>query len=42
MLDTMDKTKGSLTQVMPLETIQAFVKSAKQQQLLCGLAGSLR
>jgi len=42
MLDTMKKTKGSLTQVMPLETIQEFVKSAQQQQLLCGLAGSLR
>ncbi|MCF7970515.1 MAG: (5-formylfuran-3-yl)methyl phosphate synthase [Methylococcaceae bacterium] len=42
MLDTMDKTKGSLTHVMPLETIQDFVKSAQQQQLLCGLAGSLR
>ena len=42
MLDTMDKTNGSLTQVMSLETIQEFVTSAKQQQLLCGLAGSLR
>ncbi len=42
MLDTMDKDKGSLTQVMPLATIQHFVKLAKQQQLLSGLAGSLR
>jgi len=42
MLDTMNKTNGSLTQVMPLTTIQEFVKSAQQQQLLCGLAGSLR
>jgi len=42
MLDTMDKNKGSLTQVMPLETIQHFVELAKQQQLLSGLAGSLR
>ena len=42
MLDTMNKTKGSLTQVMSLETIQEFVRSAQQQQLLCGLAGSLR
>ncbi|MDF1582496.1 MAG: (5-formylfuran-3-yl)methyl phosphate synthase [Methyloprofundus sp.] len=42
MLDTMNKSNGSLTQVMPFATIQAFVKSAKQRQLLCGLAGSLR
>ncbi|BCG63096.1 MAG: (5-formylfuran-3-yl)methyl phosphate synthase [Methyloprofundus sp.] len=42
MLDTMDKNNGSLTQVMPLDTIQHFVKLAKQQQLLSGLAGSLR
>ena len=42
MLDTMDKSNGSLTQVMSLAVIQDFVKIAKQQQLLCGLAGSLR
>ncbi|RLA17184.1 MAG: hypothetical protein DRQ62_15280 [Gammaproteobacteria bacterium] len=42
MLDTMDKSRGSLTQVMPLAVIQDFVKSSKQHHLLCGLAGSLR
>jgi len=42
MLDTMNKSNGSLTQVMPLETIQEFVQLAKKHQLLCGLAGSLR
>jgi len=42
MLDTMNKSQGSLTQVMPFSDIQTFVKLAKQSQLLCGLAGSLR
>jgi len=42
MLDTMNKTRGSLTQVMPLTTLQYFVQTAKHYQLLCGLAGSLR
>jgi len=42
MLDTMQKSGGSLTQVMPLATIQNFVVSAKQQNLKTGLAGSLR
>lgn len=42
MLDTMNKASGSLTQVMPLATLQHFVQAAQQQQLLCGLAGSLR
>ncbi len=42
MLDTMNKSNGSLTQVMPFADIQQFVAMAKQQQLLCGLAGSLR
>ncbi|NOQ14943.1 MAG: hypothetical protein GQ583_10775 [Methyloprofundus sp.] len=42
MLDTMNKSNGSLTQVMPFADIQQFVKIARQQQLLCGLAGSLR
>lgn len=41
MLDTMNKKTGSLTQIMPLESILAFVTMAKQQQLLSGLAGSL-
>jgi len=42
MLDTMDKQKGSLTQVMALATITQFVKLTRQHQLLCGLAGSLK
>ncbi len=42
MLDTMDKSQGSLTQVMSLDNIKAFVSLAKQSQLLCGLAGSLK
>jgi len=42
MLDTMDKNKGSLTQVMSLERIQEFVAMTKTLELLCGLAGSLR
>jgi (5-formylfuran-3-yl)methyl phosphate synthase len=41
MLDTMDKKSGSLTEVMDYDTVQHFVASAKQQLLLCGLAGSL-
>ena len=41
MLDTMNKQQGSLTQVMTLSDIARFVKLAKTQSLLCGLAGSL-
>jgi len=42
MLDTMDKKKGSLTQLMTKMEIAQFVKQVKARQLLCGLAGSLR
>ncbi|WP_020565188.1 (5-formylfuran-3-yl)methyl phosphate synthase [Methylosarcina fibrata] len=42
MLDTMDKSKGSLTEVMRPETIGQFVGLARSRRLLCGLAGSLR
>ena len=42
MLDTMDKHRGSLTQVMPEPVIKEFVEKAKHQKMLCGLAGSLR
>jgi uncharacterized protein (UPF0264 family) len=42
MLDTMNKQKGSLTQMMAKKEIAQFVKQAKARQLLCGLAGSLR
>ncbi|MEQ1528771.1 MAG: (5-formylfuran-3-yl)methyl phosphate synthase [Methylococcales bacterium] len=42
MLDTMDKNKGSLTQVLAMSTIADFVNDSKRLNLLCGLAGSLR
>ena len=42
MLDTMDKTKGSLAELMPYPTIKDFVAASKEAQLLCGLAGSLK
>jgi uncharacterized protein (UPF0264 family) len=42
MLDTMDKQKGSLTQVMTQTEIGQFVALARRHSLLCGLAGSLR
>jgi uncharacterized protein (UPF0264 family) len=42
MLDTMHKQNGSLTQVMTLAEIENFVALVHNQQLLCGLAGSLR
>lgn len=42
MLDTMDKQRGSLTDLMTIEQLQEFVVLAKSQGLLTGLAGSLR
>lgn len=42
MLDTMNKNKGSLTQIMTLEQIKRFSQIVKSQKMLCGLAGSLR
>ena len=42
MLDTMNKQKGSLTELMAKMAIAQFVRQAKDRQLLCGLAGSLR
>jgi len=42
MLDTMDKSKGSLTDLMALSEVKQFVSHAKAAQLLCGLAGSLK
>ncbi len=42
MLDTMNKSNGSLTQVMSKTDLAKFVKLAKDRSLLCGLAGSLR
>jgi len=42
MLDTMNKRNGSLTQVLSIHQIKEFVNIAKNQKLLCGLAGSLQ
>lgn len=42
MLDTMDKSNGSLTTILNHEKINRFVKLAQDQQLICGLAGSLQ
>ncbi len=42
MLDTMDKQRGSLTQIMNLTQLQTFVDRASDLGLLTGLAGSLR
>lgn len=41
MLDTMDKTLGSLTQLMSLNQLNQFVQMAQAAGLLTGLAGSL-
>jgi uncharacterized protein (UPF0264 family) len=42
MLDTRDKTKGSLRDFLADEALRAFTAVARTQGLLCGLAGSLR
>lgn len=42
MIDTMDKSKGSLTEICPKEIIESFVAKSKDRGLLCGLAGSLK
>ena len=41
MLDTMDKSRGSLTGLMPYAQLDEFVCTAKNHKLLTGLAGSL-
>ncbi|MDD4914109.1 MAG: (5-formylfuran-3-yl)methyl phosphate synthase [Methylococcales bacterium] len=41
MLDTLDKSLGSLTQLLSLNELATFVTSAKSHSLLTGLAGSL-
>lgn len=41
MLDTFDKTKGSLTTIMPQPEINQFISQVKAKGLMCGLAGSL-
>ncbi|WP_036300203.1 (5-formylfuran-3-yl)methyl phosphate synthase [Methylomarinum vadi] len=42
MLDTMDKSRGSLSEIMTMADLAQFVNQAKQLDLLCGLAGSLQ
>ncbi|MGY6213815.1 (5-formylfuran-3-yl)methyl phosphate synthase [Methylolobus aquaticus] len=42
MLDTADKTRGSLTEICSLQSLSRFVTEVRSQGLLCGLAGSLR
>ena len=42
MLDTQDKTNGSLTQIMAKSEIERFVSHVKSSNTLCGLAGSLK
>jgi uncharacterized protein (UPF0264 family) len=42
MLDTQDKTKGSLTRMMVKTEIERFVNHVKSRHAICGLAGSLR
>lgn len=42
MLDTMDKSRGSLTEWMEAPELRSFVLAARGQGMLTGLAGSLR
>lgn len=42
MLDTRDKSKGSLRQACTDDLLRAFVSETRGRGLLCGLAGSLR
>lgn len=42
MLDTMDKQRGSLTELMAIDELQQFVQAAKACEMLTGLAGSLK
>lgn len=42
MLDTMDKSAGDLSQILSFSQIKDFVTAAKDAELLCGLAGSLK
>ncbi|QSA96110.1 (5-formylfuran-3-yl)methyl phosphate synthase [Methylococcus sp. EFPC2] len=42
MLDTRDKTGGSLTRRCPPDYLEEFAATARELGLLCGLAGSLR
>lgn len=42
MLDTEDKARGALPQIIPPQELTAFVRAARERDLLTGLAGSLR
>ncbi|AGK57937.1 hypothetical protein HYPDE_31313 [Hyphomicrobium denitrificans 1NES1] len=42
MLDTADKSGGRLTTMLPAGGLSKFVSSARNSNLMCGLAGSLR
>jgi (5-formylfuran-3-yl)methyl phosphate synthase len=42
MLDTQDKAKGSLTEVLAKTEIERFVNYVKSTNIICGLAGSLK
>lgn len=42
MLDTREKSRGSLATICPTSFLGAFVGTARTHGLLCGLAGSLR
>ena len=42
MVDTADKTAGSLFDCVPLPALQHFIDSARAASLMCGLAGALR
>ncbi len=41
MIDTADKQSGPLRKVISKEILQSFITQCRQEQLFCGLAGSL-
>jgi uncharacterized protein (UPF0264 family) len=42
LLDTRDKARGPLTEILPRKTIERFLYTGRSHGLFCGLAGSLR
>jgi (5-formylfuran-3-yl)methyl phosphate synthase len=42
MVDTADKTAGSLFECLPLWALQQFILGARAASLMCGVAGALR
>jgi uncharacterized protein (UPF0264 family) len=42
MLDTANKSRGSLCSLLSIDTLSIFIEEARRNNLLCGLAGSLR